>query len=121
MRVFRRSRKISYSKNLNQSCAFKLRTGLNYIYTIGMSIDLVLRAERRAKLLAPEAPEGSRMTKQRLESFINTYANSEAAMNFLVGDEARAGMERLSDSAGASGGDRSGTTLSARPHGSRDG
>ena len=63
MRVFRRSRKISYSKNLNQSCAFKLRTGLNYIYTIGMSIDLVLRAERRAKLLAPEAPEATEATE----------------------------------------------------------
>ena len=88
MRVFRCSLKISYSKNLNQSCAFKLRTGLNYIYTIGMSIDLVLRAEQRAKLLDPEAPEGSPMTKERLESFINTYADSEAAMNFLVGDAA---------------------------------
>ncbi len=46
-----------------------------------MSIDLVLRAE----LLAPEGPL---MTKDRLKSFINTYADSEAAMNFLVGDAA---------------------------------
>ena len=62
---------------------------LNYRYAVGKmaTTDLVLRAETAAaqKAAAGTAPI---TPTQRLELFLDTYADSEAAMNFLVGDAA---------------------------------